>query len=65
MLNLQLRVVNDNGTVNSATSRVLPTAEIIYTSAINTPSGLTFKVSRDDFVPAQFPFVVRVEQSVL
>ena len=63
MLNLRVRLVNDNGTVD-ATSRVLDTQGITYTAVENSSPTLKFNVSRGSFVPAAYPFVVRVEYAV-
>lgn len=64
MLNLRLRLGKDDGTIDAAKSRVLETLDITVTTALNTPSNVTFSVSRDTFVPEQYPFVVILEQSV-
>ena len=60
MLQIQVRTVTDNGSVD-ASSRVLETHNITYTSPFSASATLEFSVSRADFVPAQFPFLVRVE----
>lgn len=60
MLNLRVRTVTDNGSVTAA-SRILDTTNILYTATLNASATLEFSVSRKDFAPTQFPFLVRVE----
>lgn len=63
MLQLRIRLVNDDGTLDN-TSRVLEALDINYTSALNSAASLDFKVSRKTFEPLQMPFLVRVEYAV-
>lgn len=63
MLQIQVRTVSDDGSI-VASSRVLDTHNITYTSPFSASATLEFSVSRTDFVPAQFPFLVCVEYAV-
>lgn len=63
MLQLRIRLVNDDGTLDK-TSRVLEALDINYTSALNSAASLDFKVSRKTFEPLQMPFLVRVEYAI-
>jgi len=59
----RVRLVTDSGTVNES-SRVLQTRDLSLTLVENSTPRLSFKVSRDDFSPTVFPFVVRVEYAI-
>lgn len=62
MLNLRIRPVNDDGSTDENT-RVIATQQITYTGVFNSVSTISFDVSRDDWQPTAYPFVVRVEYS--
>lgn len=63
MLQIRVRLVKDDGTVD-ASSRVLETLSATLTTPHSAAATLKFQVSRQSFDPLVMPFVVRVEYAV-